>query len=164
MFHNLLYPQFCHTASHKQYVSNRWCDRSYGKIHNHHNTKVDRTHSKALYDRKEDRCENQKCRRHIHKCSHDQKENIEDQQDHIFITWNSKNQFTDCCRQPCKGHYKWQYRRCSDDQHNDCCHNCCIHQQLRNFTQFDRSVNKHREDKGVCNRNTGCLCRCKFSR
>ena len=85
MFHNLLYPQFCHTASHEQYVSNRRCDRSYRKVHNHHDTKVDRAHSKALYDWKEDRCEDQKCRRHIHKCSHDQKENIEDQQDHILL-------------------------------------------------------------------------------
>ena len=95
---------------------------------------------------------------------HDQKENIEDQQDHdICYSEIPRTSLLIAAGSPVKD--------ITNDNTEDApmisitivVGTAASTQQLFEFTNLI-VLNKHGEDKGVCNRNTGCLCRCKFSR
>ena len=79
------YLNLSYLNTNEQGGSYRRCDGSDTQVEDHHDTEMDGIHTQSCTHRKEDRGENQAGRRHIHKGTYDQQDNIDDKQDHIFV-------------------------------------------------------------------------------
>ena len=144
-----------HAASYKQYASHRGSDGADGQVHDHHNTELDGIHAQVFHHRKEDWSEDQKGRRHIHKGSHDQQDQVDNQEDDDFVVRYAKHQVADGLRQSGKAEYETEYGGGPDDQHHNGGHYCRVRKNSHNLGRLNTAVDKNSQDKGIDYRNAG---------
>ena len=65
----------------KEYISHRRRDGADGQVHDNHDAKLDGVHSQALYNGKENRRKYEQGRGHVHKGSHNQQQNVDDEKE-----------------------------------------------------------------------------------
>ena len=79
-----------HTDADEKSRADRRCDRSDAEIKDHEDTEVNGIDAQRVADRKEDRREDKAGRCHIHECSYDQQQEVDDQKDDVFVTCQRK--------------------------------------------------------------------------
>ena len=107
-----------------------------------------RMHTECLYDRQEQRCKDQDCRRYIHKGSGDQKDHIHDQQDQEIVVRQSQQCRGNRLRDLHKCHYPAKNIGYSDQKYHHAAHFRAAHHNLPEGFQRDVAV-KNPKYQGV---------------
>ena len=137
--------------SYKQGGSHWRRDSSDTQIEDHHNTEMNGVHPQCLADGQKNRGEDQTGRRHIHKGSHNQEKDIDDEKDHIPVVADSQH---------CLRYGRWDSRKChypahdaghTDEENDDTRHLRAVKENLRQFRGLDGLVKKHGQHQAVHN-------------
>ena len=139
----LLDLRLSHLYADKQGRSHRRSDGSNTQVKDNHDTKVNGIHSQRLTNRKENRCKNQTGRSHVHKGSHNQQKNVNNEENHISIVADSQHCLRHRSRNTCKCHYPAHNTGNANQENNNTCHLCTVQKDFRQLRRLDRFVKEH---------------------
>ena len=110
---------------------------------------------------KENRCKNQASRRHIHKGSHNQQQNINNKQNDISVVTDSKHSLRNRSRNACKCHYPAHNTGNAYQENNNSSHFRTVQKDFRKLRRLNRFIKENRQYHTVHNCYNTSLCCCK---
>ena len=121
-----------------------------------------RMHAECLYDRQKQRCKDQDCRSHVHKCPCDQQDHVHDQQDQEIIICQPQQRSGNRLRDLQECHHPAQDVGHTDEKDHHTAHFGTAHYDIPKRFQRDISVKNSKHKRiNYCDRRT--FCRRKYS-
>ena len=106
-------------------------------------------HAQRLADGKENRGEDKAGRRHVHKGSHNQQQNVDNKKNHIAVGADSQHGLRYSGGDAGEGHDPAHDAGYSDKEDDNACHLCAVQKNLRQLPQPDGLVKEDGQDHAV---------------
>ena len=110
---------------------------------------MDGIHAQRPADGKENRGEDKAGRRHVHKGSHNQQQNINDKKYYIAVGADSQHGFRYSGGDASEGHDPAHDAGYSDKEDDNACHLCAVQENFRQLPQLDGLVEEDGQDHAV---------------
>src|SRR6476660_1229196 len=133
------------------------------EIENHDDAEMHRVDAEGLDHRQEYRRADQQHRRQIHERAEQQQQDVDPEQEHVFVAGNIDEEFRRDRRHLQQRHHVAERNRKADHDHDHAHRADDTADQFRNLAPFDVAIDEHRHKERVDARDRARFRRCKYA-